>query len=237
MGFPFSPRPLRLVIPNGLAISASAETIDVVTDQSGTSWDVAPAHWQITLHGYSLINSFQVPQIFIYPAPDYAEVNQKATESIKRLQVILANPNAQYTNDVLPNIPFINAGQVFAAQEKVLQFNGGSGFRIVTQYASDVSPINNGGLFYHFEGLSGDGKFYIVAILPVNLSVLPVDNNPDSPVPSGGIAFPQNNASGSDFENYFKQVTDQINATAPEKFNPTLNTLDALIQSISIQTQ
>ena len=164
-------------------------------------------------------------------------MNQKAAESIKRLQVILANPNTQYTNDFLPYIPFIDAGQVFAAQEKILPFNGGSGLRIVTQYASDVSPINNGGLFYHFEGLTSDGKYYIVAILPVNLSFLPADNNPDSPVPSGGIAFPQNNASGTDFENYFKQVTSQIDATAPDQFNPSLNALDALIQSISIQTQ
>ena len=206
-GIPFIASPVRLVIPNGLAISARADLIDVVTDQTGMSLDVAPAHVQITLQTYSLESSFQVPQIFVYPAPGYAAVNQKAAESIRRLQVILANPNTQYTNDFLPYVPFIDAGQVFAAQEKILPFDGGSGLRIVTQYASDVSPINNGGLFYHFEGLTSDGKNYIVAILPVNLSFLPADNNPDSPAPSGGIAFPQNNASGTDFENYFKQVT------------------------------
>ena len=236
-GIAFGASPIKLIIPNGLAISASTETIDVVTDQTGMSWDIAPAHWQVTLHGYPLNSSSQVPQIFVYPAPGYAAANQKAGESIKRLQVILASPNAPYTNDVLPYIPFINAGQVFAAQEKVLQFNGGSGFRVVTQYASDVSPINNGGLFYHFEGLTSDGKYYIVAILPVNLSFLPVDNNPNSQVPSGGIAFPRNNASGSDFENYFKQVTNRINATGPDQFSPSLNALDALIQSISTETQ
>lgn len=232
-GIHFFASPINLVIPNSLAISASTDPIDVVTDQTGMSWDVAPAHLQITLHNYSLVSSSQVPQIFVYPAPDYAAANQKAAESIKRLQIILASPNTQYTNDVLPYIPFINAGQVFAAQEKVLQFNGGSGVRIVTQYASDVSPVNNGGLFYHFEGLTSDGKYYIVAIMPVTLSFLPADNNPDSPVPSGGIAFPQNNASGTDFENYFKQVTSQIDATAPDQFKPSLNILDALIQSIS----
>jgi len=236
-GIPFIASPVRLVIPNGLAISARADLIDVVTDQTGMSLDVAPAHVQITLQSYSLEGSFQVPQIFVYPALSYAAVNQKAAESIKRLQAILANPNAQYANDVLPYIPFINAGQVLAAQEKILPFNGGSGIRVVTQYASDVSPINNGGLFCHFEGLTSDGKYYIVAILPVNLSFLPADNNPDSPTPSGGIAFPQNNASGSDFENYFKQVTSQIDATAPDQFRPSLNTLDVLIQSISFQTQ
>jgi hypothetical protein len=236
-GIPFIASPIRLIIPNNLAISARADLIDVVTDQTGMALDVAPAHMQITLQSYSLESSFQVPQIFVYPALDYAAANQKAAESIKRLQVILANPNAQYTNDVLPYIPFLNAGQVFAAQEKILLFNGGAGIRLVTQYASDVSPINNGGLFYQFEGLTSDGKYYIVAILPVNLSFLPVDNKPDSPLPPGGIAFPQNNASGTDFENYFKQVTSHIVATAPDQFKPSLNTLDALIQSISFQTQ
>ncbi len=211
--------------------------MDIVTEQTGASWEAGPAHLQITLQDYSLGSSFHVPQIFVYPAPDYAAENPAAADSLKRLQMILSNPGGQYTNDQYPHIPFFNAGQVFAAQEKTLSFNGGSGIRFVTQYAQDVSPINNGGLFYHFEGLTSDGKNYIVAILPVNLSFLPTDNNPDSPVPPSGIAFPQNNARGSDFENYFKQVTDQINATAPDQFNPSLNTLDALIQSISIQAQ
>ena len=229
--------PIKLVIPDSLAVNATAETIDVATDQTGMPWDAAPAHLQITFHNYSLQGSFQVPQIFVYPAMDYATANQRAAESIQQLQSILANPQTQYTNDVLPTVPFIDAGQVFAAQEKILPFNGGSGIRIVTQYASDVSPINNGGLFYHFEGLTSDDKYYIVAILPVNLAFLPADNNPDSPVPSGGIAFPPNNASGSSFENYFNQTTDLINKSSADQFNPSLKILDELIQSISIQVQ
>ena len=188
-GIQFIASPIRLIIPNNLAISARADLIDAVTDQTGMSLDVAPAHVQITLQSYSLESSFQVPQIFVYPAPGYAAVNQKAAESIKRLQVILANPNMQYFNDVLPVIPFLNAGQVFSAQEKIIPFNGGSGIRIVTQYSSDVSPINNGGLFYHFEGLTSDDKYYIVAILPVNISFLPADNNPGSPCHPAALLF------------------------------------------------
>ena len=233
-GIPFFASPIKLVIPNGLATSASVETIDVVTDQSGAPWDIAPAHLQLTLQGYPLNSSFHVPQIFVYPAPEYAAANPAAAESMKRLKAIMSNPAASYTNDVLPYVPFFNAGQVFAAQEKVIQFNGGAGIRIVTQYAQDVSPINNGGLFYHFEGLTSDGKYYIVAILPISLPFLPIDNNPNSPVPSGGIPFPQNNASGSSFENYFKQIADLINAAAPDQFNPSANPLDELIQSIKV---
>lgn len=234
-GIPFFASPLQLTIPDGLATSASAETIDVVTDQTGAPWDIAPAHLQLTLQGYPSNGSFHVPQIFVYPAQDYAKANPGAADSIKSLQAVLSNPSVQHMNDNLPHVPFFNAGQVFAAQEKVIQFNGGSGLRIVTQYAQDVSPINNGGLFYDFEGLTSDSKYYIVAILPTHLPFLPADNNPSSTVPSGGIPFPQNNASGPDFESYFKQVTDQINAAQPDQFNPTLTSLDTLIQSISTQ--
>ncbi len=234
-GIPFFASPIRLVIPDGLATSASAETIDVVTDQTGAPWDIAPAHLQVTFQGYPSNGSFHVPQIFVYPVQEYAAANSSAAESIQRLQDVLSNPGAQYASDQLPRVPFFNAGQVFAAQEKVIQFNGGSGVRIVTQYAQDVSPVNNGGLFYDFEGLTSGGKYYIVAILPAQLPFLPADNNPSSPVPPGGIAFPQNNAPGTDFENYFRQVTDLINAARPDQFSPSLTSLDALIQSISIQ--
>jgi hypothetical protein len=234
-GISFFASPIKMVIPAGLAISASAEPIDVVADQSGAPWEVAPAHLQVTLQGYPSNNSFHVPQFFVYPAHDYVVANAGAAESIKRLQAVLSNPGAQYTNDQLPRAPFFNAAQVIATQEKVIPFNGGSGVRVVTQYAQDVSPINNGGLFYHFEGLTSDGRYYIVAILPLHLPFLPADNNLASSVPPGGIAFPANNASGPDFENYFKQITDQINAAPSDQFDPSLNTLDALIQSISTQ--
>jgi hypothetical protein len=233
-GIPFFASPIKLVIPNGLAGSANATNIDTVTDQDGTAWEVAPAHVLITLQGYLITNSFHVPQIFVYPASNYARANASAAMSIKQLQTVLSNPNGSYTPDQLPRVPFFHAGQVFAAQEKTLQFNGGSGVRFVTQYAQDISPVNNGGLFYHFEGLSSNGKYYILAILPTNLPFLPADNNPASSVPSSGFAFPQNN-SGSDVENYLKQVTDKINAARPDEFNPSLTLLDALIQSISTQ--
>ena len=234
-GIPFFASPVKLEIPNGLASSARADGMDLVTDQTGAAWEVGPAHLQITLQDYSLASSSHVPQIFVYPAPEYAAENPGAAESLKRLQTILSNPGGQYTNDQYPHVPFFNAGQVFAAQEKALSFNGSSGIRFVTQYAQDVSPINNGGLFYLFEGLSSDGKYYMIAILPVNLPFLPADNNQDSPVPSGGITFPQNNAPGLDFDTYFKKVTQLIDTASSGQFSPPLNSLDSLIQSISVQ--
>ena len=232
-GIPFSATPIRLVIPDVLATGANADTIDVVTEQTGAPGDIAPAHLQVTFQGYALPASFHVPQLFVYPAEPYAALNQSAAESIKSLQAVLANPAVQYEIAALPRVPFFTAGQVFAAQQKVIRFSGGSGLRIVTQYAQDKSPINNSGLFYHFEGLSDDTKYYVIAILPVNLPFLPADNNPSSPVPAGGVPFPAGVAPGSSFEDYFKRTTDLIGSAPADQFNPSLSTLDTLIESIS----
>ncbi len=233
-GIPVLATPIQLLIPDGLATGVTADTIDLVTDQTGAPWDIAPAHLQLTLQGYDVGVSFHVAQIFVYPAQPYAALNPTAAESLKRLQAVLANPAATYDKDTLPRVPFFNAGQVLAAQAKVIHFSGGSGVRFVTQYAQDVSPINNHGLFYHFEGLTNDAKYYIIAILPVNLPFLAADNNPDSPLPSAGIPVPPSSATGFSFEEYFKQVTQKIDAAAATQFSPTLDILDTLIQSIAV---
>jgi len=233
-GIPVSATPIRLTIPDGLATGATAETIDVVTDQTGAPWDAAPAHLQLTFQGYALQVSFHVPQLFVYPAQQYGSMSPAATESLKRLQAVLANPGISYDPDGLPRIPFFNAGQVIAAHQKVIRFTGGSGVRFITQYAQDVSPVHNSGLFYHFEGLSDDGKYYIVAILPVNLPFLPADNKPDSAVPSGGVPFPPGSASGTSYEDYFKEITNRIDAAPVGQFTPPLGLLDNLVQSILV---
>ena len=234
-GIPFVAAPIQFVIPGNLATSAQADAMEAVGDQDGPAWQVAPPHLQVTLQGYPSDGSSHVPQIFVYPARAYAAANPAAAESIRRLQAVLSAGRGPYTLDQLPRIPFINAGQVLAAQQKVLPFEGGSGIRFVTQYAQDVSPINNGGLFYHYEGLTADGQQYLVAILPVHLAFLPADSNPDSPVPPGGVPFPGASAPGTDFENYFTQIGKQVNGAAPDQFNPALDMLDLLMRSIAVR--
>src|SRR5512143_777472 len=53
-GIPVSATPIRFSIPDGLATGATAETIDVVTEQTGAPWDIAPPHLQLTLPGHPL---------------------------------------------------------------------------------------------------------------------------------------------------------------------------------------
>jgi hypothetical protein len=104
--------------------------------------------------------------------------------------------------------------------------------RFLTQYDQYPAPINNHDLFYHFQGFSADGNYYIVAILPVTAPALAETSDPGSAIPSGGIAYPDINSSNPDFQSYYASITDLLNGTSPEAFTPPLSQLDALIQSM-----
>ncbi len=230
---------VSLVIPQGLATDALTGTVPALTDeQKWGPWAIAPQHIKILLDNYSQ-NSYQQAAIFIYPAQDFASTSDMVKENIRRLQGI-ANKTIPLAAKNMPSIPFYNAGQAIAAHMQVISFKDGAGVRLVTQYANGIGPINNSALFYHFQGLTKDGNYYIIAILPTSADFLPADDTKytiNSPTILDFPGYYKQNPTGDDFTAYYKAVTDKLNATAPQDFKPSLSTLDALIQSISIQAR
>ncbi len=220
---------VSLTLPAGLANNAEVETIPAATDPNTATWELAPAHLKITLTGYLLQGKFLEPQILVYPADEYAQVNSFAAEQIDRLKKILAG--SPLLKETMPVVPSFNAVQQIAANMQVLPFQSGSGIRMLTQYDQYPAPINNHELFYHFEGLTSDGKYYIIAVLPVTAPILPEDEKADSPVPAGGVPFPADTGPN---DVYYTSVTEKLISLPPDSFTPSLNTLDALIQSILV---
>lgn len=228
---------VSFVLPSGLATGADAVIVPAIDEETGAPWEVAPEYKKFTLQGYVLSGKFFEPHIMIYPASEYEAVSPGATESLSRLRTILAAPHAPISTDALPILPFANAAQVFGAQVKVINFQNGSGVRFLTEYAHDLVTINNHDMFYHFQGLTSDGKYYVVAILPANASFLVSDPDYAAPIPADGIPFPQNTEDIASLDAYYNAVTAKLNTTATEAFTPGLNLLDALISSIVITSQ
>jgi hypothetical protein len=229
-GIPVSYENVSFVIPSGMAGSANTETMISVDTNSGAPWEIAPTHLRFTLTGYPLQGKFFEPQIYVYPANEYAQVNSGASEQIERLKKALSG--SPLLKETLPNVPFFNAEHIIAASIQLIKFQSGSGVRELTQYDQYPAPINNHELFYHFEGLTTDGKYYIIAILPVTAPVLAEDEKPESSVPAGGIPIPPNTGPTNV---YYFSVTEKLNSLAPDSFTPPLNSLDALIQSILVK--
>ena len=236
-GVPVNYKNVSFSIPTGLATDAAPATVPLTTEQTGGPWDVAPEHTEFRLDNYYVaVKPFGVCQIDVYPADDYSSQYPGANISIQRLKGILGNPSATMTNETLPQVPYFNAASMFVAQVKRLHFANGDGIRMVTQYAQGFGPVSNDQTFYHFEGLTSDGKYYIVAVLPVQAPFLQNGSNPNAGAPSGGVPFPGMDNIGTPevYGNYVAAVAAKLDATPADQFSPSLEKLDALVQSLKV---
>lgn len=226
---------LTVVLPPGIADGASGSEVQPVTGEEAAWWQKTPGHTQINLGDYYVLQGkSHQPQIYVYPATDYAVLVPGAFESMHRLRNIISGV-VPITPDQLPAVPFFNAAQVFASNIQTISFQNGSGLRFLTEYAQYAASVNNQDLFYHFQGFSDDGEYYIVAILPITMPMLAETSDGGAALPPGGIPYTYFTEGGNfDAQDYYARVTDLLNGTSPESFAPPLSQLDALIQSIEI---
>ena len=226
---------LSLDIPSSVASGASGKEYPRNDSEDAAYWDKTPGHLQVSLNDYYFLQGkFHQPQIYVYPAMPYIELSTAAFESMHRLRNVM-NPGASITPDQLPTVPFFNAAQLFASNIQAVSFQNGSGIRFLTEYGQYPAPINNHELFYHFQGFSDDGEYYIVAIFPINAPVLTETGDAGSPLPSGGILYPFfADPNAETLQKYYGDVASLLGATPNEAFTPAIGQLDALIQSMYV---
>lgn len=223
---------VSFVIPEGLAIATSNEIAPAVDESTGGPWGVAPEYIEFVLVNYSPSDDFFPPIIRIYPAQEYAALNPWAQSSLGKLQAILASPSMPLTNENLSTIPFNGAAaQQYAAQAKMIAFQSGNGVGMLSQYAQFPGPILNDNSYYHYEGLTSDGKYMVAIMLPVTLPLQATAENPSA----DGVIYPSDISDVNALNAYFQGVTDLLNAASPDSFQPNLTQIEALIQSIHIQ--
>ncbi|MGD8632510.1 MAG: zinc ribbon domain-containing protein [Anaerolineales bacterium] len=204
--------------------------VDVVCEEvpahTDTGFMVTPDSMRMTFIDYPVSPSFHKPQISIFPVDDYRQLSSEASDRIDQLQDLLENkpdkPQQPY-----PFLPLWNAAQSIAVQYKYVEFMDGEGIRYLTQYGQAAWPINNRDLFYTFQGLTSDGKYYLSAVLPVT--------NPDLP-PDGDSYI------GEDFESFIDTYTDyltgvkrQLEQSSSKAYNPKLTDLDGMMQELSVR--
>ncbi len=234
-GTPFSFQNVSFIIPERLASGASSKVVPAASTEQVGKFSAAPEYAQFALNDYKSSGSFGMLQINVYPAQEYAKVNSYASECLDRLQAILAEKS--FVTKPYPGIPFIlGGGPLFIAQTKLLDFNSGTGIRAITEYGELPGQATNQGVFYNFQGLTSDGKYYIVAVLPIGAPFLAYDGNATPPQSTDAIPFPTgDNLNSTAYDDYYKAVTDKLNATDANVFEPSLNQLDSLFQSITVK--
>jgi hypothetical protein len=233
-GVEVSVDPLHMVLPPGLASGVRGSQLPRADGQDLPTWGLTPGHMQIDLEGYLVQGKFHEPQIYVYPAQAYAEMVPGAFESIRRLDNILYAPGGPMLTDQLPAVPFFNAQQVFASNVQGISFQNGAGVRFLTEYAQYAAWANNHDLFYHFQGVTRDGAYYIIAILPITVPLLAETSDGGAVLPNGGVPYPYFADPNADMQLYYRSVIDVLNATPAQLFTPNMDKLDSLIQSMRI---
>ena len=199
-------------------------------------WDSDPAHFSLSFaspSGPAVSQRYWgtwlllPPQIRIYPVAGI-ESNEFTRARVEAMRELLETKPASPTNEI-PVLPLINAAQVFRSQVRYLDFQNGSGVRFITQYRQDVGPVTDDEIFYTFQGLTGDGAYYVVASFPLSTAVLPDTLNLES---QAFREFEQKN-----YEEYMKEQVDMLDALSSAEFEPDLALLDQIVASLEIQPQ
>jgi hypothetical protein len=214
---------LALFMDPALASGFNCETVPASTE----GMEMYPQYTRLTLQGYILSDKFFTAHISIYSIKDYTNLlPDNIPADVAALKALIGGGS---TGDKgLPFLPYFNAGQEFFAQYKVISFESGNGIRFLTQYSQYFDPINNHELFYTLQGLTGDGKYWISAILPITNPILPADGNT---LPNGQ----SQEEFGNNFTIYMADLTNQLNGQPAESFSPGIGLLDSLIASIRVQ--
>jgi hypothetical protein len=199
-------------------------------NQSAPEWGGKPEHIRFTFAGERKPDTFQLgggvglaghPQIFIYPAQEFSTMSELAKGKIETLQALMeARPPAP--ENEIPLLPLINAAQVFHAQVQYLDFENGSGVRFITHYSQEVvGRLTNKNIFYTFQGLTQDGKYYVAAFFPIAASGLS-----DEVVQEDWEAA----------QAHLAEDIQHLDSLSSQEFEPDLDILDSLIESLIVHT-
>lgn len=226
---------IYMVIPTCLANGLTAQIVPAnPSDPNGGPMSVYPEHRQVNFTGYPLGGKFWEPTLRVYPMQEFADMWAFSAEQATALQNLINSQQMEVT-DSLPFLPNLGAAQVFHAGLKYLTFVNGSGARYLTEYAQYYAPVNNTDLFYTFQGLTSDGKYWISAVFPVNLPYLQ-DAWDSTDVPAGGVPAPSMDSPtySEDMTAYYVTMLNRLNSTPNEDFTPTLSCIDQFISSINV---
>jgi hypothetical protein len=205
-------------------VTGIAKTVKVEVapkDPYGPDADISlggsPAHDLIIFDGKKTKygdNSFNEPHMLVYPVAEYRALYPKSkqpefNERIDNLKKITAAKSARGIT-TMPILPGSDGNEYLHAKEKIFNFKQGCGVSFISVYGNGDPPVNEADFFYTYQGLTSDGKYYVSFFWPIKATGLPKN-----------LPLTKSKA--------------YVQKLARTKFSPSLDVLDAVASSISVQ--
>ena len=133
----------------------------------------------------------------------------------------------------MPFLPMWEACQAFAGHVRYVNFKNGQGVFFLTQWDRETAQISNDGLEYAYQGITNDGQYWVYAEFSVAAPFLPRGDEPEV------VAWNEKNYllshKSQAYEEYLRPVLIKLEALPPNKFQPNLELIEQLIESLDVQ--
>lgn len=151
----------------------------------------------------------------------------------ERVTRFISKVRSDKHNTQMPFLPMWEAGQAFVSHLKYVNFKNGKGVFFLTQWDTDTTQVTNEGLEYAFQGITDDGQHYVYAEFSVAAPFLPAGSEPDV------VAWTEKNYllrhQSKEYQSYLRPVLAKLEALPADKFQPDLELIEKVIQSVEIQ--
>ena len=196
---------------------------------------VAPEHIAVVFSGTRPIPKdylapcsfpvFDLPEVRIFPVAAYADLYPDGARALSALRRLLNNGSHAPGSEV-PYVPFVDASPAFTEHFAFIPFRNGSGAVFLTQWMTEPDAIGEH-LVYIFQGLSADGKTYVLATFPTTYS----GTLPAFTVPQGERI----EQTQTRYKPYAKGVAHTLGKAKESDFSPSLSDVQALLSSIRLK--
>ena len=181
--------------------------------------------------------------IYIFPIEDFRRMFTISTETRNHFDEKINDLKDATTDlksrkdELMPRIPLWDGSQSIQVKLKQLPFQSGKGVIYLTQFDIEPSLINNEGLIYCFQGLTGDGKYYVLAEFAVELPFLPesyqVFEFEEYNLPVYFYKEPEKNQ--KQYEKYISEIAKRLEKLPQDEFEPNLNRFEEIISTLKVE--
>lgn len=206
-------------------------------------YECRPQHWALRFpaalpEGISFDrenagNDPTAPQILIHKADEWGRVLTDGEHEDVQVADVLSklrkNMDASMLDGNPIHSPAFIGSQTFDCLKRRVDFTGGYGIRLVTQWNIEPSLMQFGQLHYLFLGMSADNSCQIIATFPLNL--------PGLPKAEGKNHLGHSIENYAEFsKNFVKYVEDaeQWLEKNENEITPSIGALDKVIQSLVV---
>lgn len=155
-------------------------------------------------------------------------------EQLGNLKKAIKNKNFRVNNEI-PLIYFGDGGQELEAKVKHFSFQNGKGILFITHWNYEMALMSNENLEYVFAGLTSDGKYYVLARMPVSAAFLPDNSPPEFEGFKERDIYKEDKATFQRYKKYNLSIKTRLENLPPEKFEPNLKSFEEIISTLKIE--